>query len=124
MPDALLFASAEQKALAVAEPQPVKRYAVGLAILKPLRWRALDRADKREAHEEGVPSTQMLQYLSRVDIQTSGVVRLGILTNGVKWRLYFQGALSVSEEYLEIDLAKALGCRAMIWILSSARTSG
>ncbi len=110
VPDALLFASAEQKALAVAEPQPFKRYAFGLAILEAKRWaRALDRADKREAHEEGVPSTQMLQYLSRVDIQTSGVVRLGILTNGVKWRLYFQGALSVSEEYLEIDLAKALG---------------
>lgn len=110
VPDALLFASAEQKTLAVAEPQPFKRYAFGLAIMEAKRWaRALDRADKREAHEEGVPSTQMLQYLSRVDIQTSGVVRLGILTNGVKWRLYFQGALSVSEEYLEIDLAKALG---------------
>lgn len=50
----------------------------------------------------------MLQYLSRVDIQTSGKVRLGILTNGEKWRLYFQGALSVSEDYFEIDLAKAL----------------
>lgn len=110
VPDALLFASAEQKALAVAEPQPFKRYAFGLAILEAKRWaRALDRADKREAHEEGVPSTQMLQYLSRVDIQTGGVVRLGILTNGVRWRLYFQGALSVSEEYLEVDLAKALG---------------
>ncbi len=110
VPDALLFASAEQKTLAVAEPQPFKRYAFGLAIMEAKRWaRALDRADKREAHEEGVPSTQMLQYLSRVDIQTSGVVRLGILTNGVKWRLYFQGALSVSEEYLEVDLAKALG---------------
>jgi len=24
------------------------------------------------------------------------------------WRLYFQGALSVSEDYFEIDLAKAL----------------
>ena len=50
----------------------------------------------------------MLQYLSRVDIQTSGKVRLGILTNGQKWRLYFQGALSVSENFFEIDLAKAL----------------
>ena len=54
----------------------------------------------------------MLQYLSRVDVQTNGKVRLGILTNGVKWRLYFQGALSVSEDYFEVDLAKALNCRA------------
>lgn len=109
VPDALLFANSEQKMLAVAEPQPFKRYAFGMAILEAKRWaRALDRADKRDAQDEGVPSTQMLQYLSRVDVQTSGLIRLGILTNGVKWRLYFQGALSVSEEYLEIDLAKAL----------------
>src|SRR4029079_16706706 len=73
------------------------------------RWlRALDRPDKKFADEDGVPSTQMLQYMSRVDIQTSGKVRLGILTNGAKWRLYFQGALSVSEDYFELDLAKAL----------------
>lgn len=105
-----MFANAQQKAQALAEPQPFKRYTYGLAIVEAKRWaRALDRTDKREAHEEGVPSTQMLQYLSRVDIQTSGQVRLGMLTNGMTWRLYFQGALSVSEEYLEINLAKALG---------------
>ena len=51
----------------------------------------------------------MLQYLSRVDVTTSGVVKLGILTNGCVWRLYNQNTLSVSEEYLEINLAKALG---------------
>jgi hypothetical protein len=50
----------------------------------------------------------MLQYLSRVDVQTNNKVRLGILTNGNVWRLYFQGALSASEDYFEIDLAKAL----------------
>ena len=50
----------------------------------------------------------MLQYLDRVNIVTGGKVRLGILTNGEKWRLYFQGALSVSEDYFEVDLAKAL----------------
>lgn len=55
-----------------------------------------------------MPATQMLQYLSRVDIQTSGKVRLGILTNGQIWRLYFQGALSVAEDFFEVDLAKAL----------------
>ena len=70
------------------------------------RWQAeLDRAPRRGV---GVPATQMLQYLSRVDIQTSGKVRLGILSNGQIWRLYFQGALSVAEDFFEIDLAKAL----------------
>ncbi|UPT64485.1 MAG: type I restriction endonuclease [Hyphomonadaceae bacterium JAD_PAG50586_4] len=109
VPDALLFADADAKASAGAEAQTWKRYQFGLAVVEAKRWaRALDRADKRDEQEEGVPSTQMLQYLSRVDIQTSGKVRLGILTNGQKWRLYFQGALSVSEDFFEIDLAKAL----------------
>ena len=56
------------------------------------RWeRSLDRASKGD---EGVPATQMLQYLSRVDVQTSGKVRLGILTNGQKWRLrHFGGCM-------------------------------
>ncbi len=95
--------------LAVAEAQQWKRFQYGSAVLEAKRWgRALDRADKRDPSEEGVPSTQMLQYLSRVDIQTNNKVRLGILTNGNVWRLYFQGALSVSEDYFEIDLAKAL----------------
>ncbi len=36
-----------------------------------------------------------------------------MLTNGRVWRLYFQGALSVAEDFLEIDLGKVLdvaGC--------------
>jgi len=55
----------------------------------------------------------MLRYLRRVDDITSGKLRWGILTNGRVWRLYFQGALSVAEDFLEIDLGKALdlpGC--------------
>jgi hypothetical protein len=109
VPDAVLFADTAAKSLAVSEAQQWKRFQHGLAVLEAKRWnRALDRADKRDPSEEGVPSTQMLQYLSRVDIQTNNKVRLGILTNGNVWRLYFQGALSVSEDYFEIDLAKAL----------------
>jgi hypothetical protein len=109
VPDALLFPNSDSKTLAVAEAQQWKRFQYGSAVLEAKRWgRALDRADKRDPSEEGVPSTQMLQYLSRVDVQTNNKVRLGILTNGNVWRLYFQGALSVSEDYFEIDLAKAL----------------
>jgi hypothetical protein len=109
VPDALLFADTKAKNLAVGEAQQWKRFQHGLAVLEAKRWgRALDRADKRDPSEEGVPSTQMLQYLSRVDVQTNNKVRLGILTNGNAWRVYFQGALSVSEDYFEVDLAKAL----------------
>ena len=47
------------------------------------------------------------------DDVTAGRLRWGILTNGRVWRLYWQGALSVAEDFLEIDLGKALrlpGC--------------
>ena len=39
---------------------------------------------------------------------TTGKLRWGILTNGVRWRLYYQGARSVSEQYFEVDLAALL----------------
>ena len=59
--------------------------------------------------EETAPSTQMLRYLRRVDDITAGKLRWGILTNGGRWRLYYQGARSVSEQFFEIDLAAVLG---------------
>ena len=106
IPDALLLADAEHKARAVAEPEQWKRYQHGLAILESKRWqRPLDR---NVGGDESAPATQILQYLSRVDVQTTGKVRLGILTNGQIWRLYWQGAMSVAEDFFEIDLAKAL----------------
>ncbi|MCC0009627.1 MAG: Eco57I restriction-modification methylase domain-containing protein [Hyphomicrobiaceae bacterium] len=107
VPDALLLADADAKAQAVAEKERWKAFRHGLAIVEAKRWEVpLDRSPRGD---ETVPATQMLQYLSRVDVQTSGKVRLGILTNGQVWRLYFQGALSVAEDFFEIDLAKALG---------------
>jgi hypothetical protein len=111
VPDALLFADTQSRNRSVSEPDQWRRYQHGLAVLEAKRWeRSLDRASKGD---EGVPATQMLQYLSRVDVQTSGKVRLGILTNGRIWRLYWQGALSVAEDFFEVDLGKALqlpGC--------------
>ncbi len=46
----------------------------------------------------------MLRYLRCVDDVTEGKLRWGILTNGARWRLYYQGARSVSEQFLDIDL--------------------
>ena len=71
------------------------------------RWGlSLDARSDRQART--APSTQMLRYLRRVDDVTSGRLRWGILTNGLRWRLYYQGARSVSEEFCEIDLAAVL----------------
>jgi hypothetical protein len=109
VPDGLLFSEQAQKTKANAEAEEWRRYAFGLAILEAKRWmRPLDRQSNRKG-EETAPSTQMLRYLRRVDVITEGKLKWGILTNGAKWRLYFQGAKSVSEEFCEIDLQYALG---------------
>ena len=73
------------------------------------RWnRPLDRRSGQRG-EETAPSTQMLRYLRRVEDLTTGKLRWGILTNGGRWRLYYQGARSVAENFFEIDLAQVLG---------------
>lgn len=106
VPDALLLSDANAKSLAVKATKDWEGFKYGLAILEAKKWeRELDTGKRGE---EGAPDTQMLHYLSRVDIQTSGKVRLGILTNGATWRLYFQGALSVADDFFEVDLAKGL----------------
>lgn len=114
VPDALLFADGAAHDRARREPDDWKRFQHGLCIVEAKRWnRVLDREDQRARGEEGVPSTQMLRYLRRVGDVTQGRLRWGILTNGRHWRLYWQGALSVAEDFLEIDLGKVLdlpGC--------------
>jgi len=108
VPDGLLFQDAEAKAKANAHPEEWKRYAFGAAIVESKRWlRPLDRRSGKRG-EETAPSTQMLRYLRRIDDVTSGGLRWGILTNGAKWRLYFSGARSVSEQFLELDIAQIL----------------
>ena len=67
----------------------------------------MDRASGRD--EAIAPSTQMLRYLRRIDDLTTGKLRWGILTNGTKWRLYWAGARSLSEEFREVDLGRVLG---------------
>jgi hypothetical protein len=108
VPDGLLFADAAAKAAANAQRDQWRRYAHGLAVIESKRWaRPLDRASGRD--ETTAPSTQMLRYLRRIDDLTGGAVRWGILTNGSRWRLYWAGARSISEEFLEIDLGRVLG---------------
>jgi hypothetical protein len=106
VPDALLFADGAAKAKA-APLDAWQRFQHGVCVVEAKRWnRALDRQDAARKGEDGVPSTQMLRYLRRVDDVTKGGLRWGILTNGRHWRLYFKGALSVVEDFLEIDLGR------------------
>jgi len=108
VPDGLLFDSEDTKAKANEFGEEWKRYEFGSAVMEAKRWgRPLDRRSGRSG-EETAPSTQMLRYLRRIDDVTQGNLRWGILTNGAKWRLYFSGARSVSEQFFELDLAAIL----------------
>ncbi|MBB1076042.1 restriction endonuclease [Rhodoferax sp. 4810] len=110
VPDCLLFANSERKALALTESKDDRRYRHGLAILEAKRWlRPLDRGDSTEPTDPDAPSSQMLRYLSRADVVSDRAVKWGMLTNGNVWRLYWQDARSRSEEFFEVDVAAALG---------------
>jgi hypothetical protein len=108
VPDGLLFADDAAKRRANSFAEEWKRYGFGLAVVESKRWsRPLDRRSGRRG-EETAPSTQMLRYLRRVEDLTTGKLRWGMLTNGGRWRLYYQGARSVSEQFFEVDLAAIL----------------
>ena len=108
VPDGLLFRNDAAKAQANKTPEEWRRYEFGLAVVESKRWnRPLDRRSGQRG-EETAPSTQMLRYLRRVEDLTTGKLRWGILTNGGRWRLYYQGARSVAENFFEIDLAQVL----------------
>ena len=109
VPDGLLFADAEKKRQANNCDEEWRRYEFGTVLVESKRWlRPLD-GHSGQPGEEAAPSTQMLRYLRRVEDLTTGRLRWGILTNGACWRLYYQGARSVSEDYFEFDFRQLLG---------------
>lgn len=110
VPDFLLFPNGAAKGAARAEAREDRRYRHGIAILEAKRWmRPLDRGDLTSRLDPGTPSNQILRYLSSAEIASERKVRWGVLTNGAVWRLYWQGARSRSEEFLDINLAELLG---------------
>lgn len=110
VPDFLLFADTSSKQAALKEKRQDRYYLHGLAILEAKKWlRPLDRGDATDRLDPGTPSNQILRYLSSVEVASNRKIRWGVLTNGAVWRLYWQGARSRSEEFLEIDLAALLG---------------
>jgi hypothetical protein len=110
VPDFLLYPDEVAKVHSLKEKRDDRRYRRGIAILEAKRWmRVLDRGDATDRLGPGTPSNQILRYLSAADVASDRAVRWGVLTNGAIWRLYYQGARSRSEDFLEIDLAAALG---------------
>ncbi len=102
--DALLFLSPAAKDL--ARPlRPIDRFVHGTVIVEnEARYTVLDRAPVgREA-----PSSQILRYMSRAEVQSDGALRWGLLTNGGTWRLYFGRTRSKSESFVGVNLADLL----------------
>jgi len=112
VPDYLLFEGQEARRAANKESQESRRYLHGTAIVEAKRWqRPLGRGQAREPDlfDDGVPEMQMLRYLTIVETASDRRIKWGILTNGRHWRLYFQGARSRSEQFLELDLPVIAG---------------
>jgi hypothetical protein len=122
VPDMLLLPDTATKQKASAEIEKDKAYRYGVAIVESKRWdRPLDRAARgarRGEEEREVPSSQILRYLARAETLSDRGIQWGILTNGRVWRLYYQGAKSRSEEYLEIELSRLLDVPGLSDLLS------
>lgn len=121
VPDTLLFATPIDRDHALAEARLDKRFLHGRVIVESKRWlRPLDRG--AGSGEQETPSSQMLRYLTRAEAVSERAVMWGILTNGRHWRLYWQGARSRSEEFIEFDLASLVGVRGLDADLLAAPT--
>jgi len=106
VPDGVLFADGAAKAKALEQEEEWRRYGHGVALVEAKRWGVgLDRSSDQQRR---APAGQVLRYLRRADDLTHGALRWGILSNGHCWRLYYAGARSVAEEFLEMDLPAIL----------------
>jgi hypothetical protein len=104
VPDYLFFGTPEDFAKADHQRLASARYPFAIAVGDAKAWAVdLDRRGSGAGAGE-TPSGQILRYLSRAETQSDRKVQWGILTNGRRWRLYYQGAKSRLEEYFEIDL--------------------
>ena len=122
VPDMLLFPDVDAKTRGEPRGRRRRQFLHGVAIVESKRWeRPLDRTAKgarKGDDEREVPSTQILRYLSRAETLSDRRIQWAILTNGRLWRLYYQGAKSRSEEYLEIDLSRLLDVPGLSDLLS------
>ncbi len=105
VPDFVLFPNREAKKEFDKKEPKQKPWDKAVCILEGKRWkRALDKRDNTDPLDRGVPSNQILRYLSSVEIASNGKIIWGILTNGEVWRLYYHRALSRSEGFIEFNL--------------------
>jgi hypothetical protein len=107
VPDALLLPDDASLKLADKSKQAAHKFRCGVVICEAKKWeQPLD-----QGKGDQVPSTQMLRYLTRADVMSEGRILWGILSNGRKWRLYWQRAKSRLEQFVEFDLGALLNIK-------------
>jgi hypothetical protein len=106
VPDALLFLDAAAQQHALGLPLGMERWKQAGVVNENKAWdRPLDRAAGKIAR---TPASQALRYLRLADEHTTGALRWALLTNGRLWRLYYAGASSMADRFLEADLPALL----------------
>ena len=109
IPDHLLFADADSKQRASAEPNAGAGFRNAAAVEESKRFGlSLDDRDKADKVRARTPHGQIRRYLSTADIESEGRIRWGILTNGRVWRLYDHRARPRATGYFEADLEDLL----------------
>jgi hypothetical protein len=102
VPDALLFLDAESQQRALGTPAGMDRWRQAAIVNENKAWDLpLDRSSGKQTR---TPASQALRYLRLADEHTAGSLRWALLTNGRLWRLYYAGASSVADRFLEADL--------------------
>ncbi len=110
-PDYALFASDDRRTTAVGradgDETKVFNYADAVADAKywgrPLDGPAPDpEREKRAEMRRNNPSFQIIDYITITGVEW------GILTNGARWRLYYEGAPSRLETYFEVNLPEII----------------
>ena len=106
IPDALLFGDTAAARQAMAISRRPDRFRHATIVHESKRWDlSLDRVTDTNGR---TPASQALRYLRLAEELSHGEVRWALLTNGRLWRLYFQGAASKAEQFLEADLLALL----------------
>lgn len=110
-PDYALFASRSDRVQAISglKSSVASYYRHAATILEAKYWdRPLDNVVQADRFDTSDASGQLVRYLSDVDIHSDSRVQWAMLTNGRKWRLFWQRAPSRATNYYEVDLIDAL----------------
>jgi hypothetical protein len=124
VPDALLFLNGAAQKHALSLPAGYERWKQAAVVNENKAWGLpLDRASGKVSR---TPASQALRYLRLGEEHTAGALRWALLTNGRLWRLYYAGAASMADRFLEADvpaLVRAITLGSVLW-RSRASTAG